>query len=74
MKHEHETNNGTTSLSTKQRKIKPMQKMPIVAKLRKVTFLGCTHDNIWALDTQEETWAKKSSLVSLKKFDSTPHQ
>jgi hypothetical protein len=46
-----------------------MEKMLIVAKLKKVTFLGCTHDNIWALDTQEEMWAKKSSLASLKKFD-----
>jgi hypothetical protein len=48
-----------------------MEKMSIVAKLEKVTFLGCTRDNIWALDIHEETWAKKSSLASLKKFDWT---
>ncbi len=34
-------------------------------------FLGCTHDNIWTLDTQEEPWAKKTSFASLKNFDWT---
>jgi hypothetical protein len=46
-----------------------MEKLLIVAELGKVTFLECIHGNIWALDTQEEAWAKKASLVSLKKFD-----
>jgi hypothetical protein len=40
-----------------------------VVELRKVIFLGCTHVSIWALDTQEGTWAKKVGLASLKKLD-----
>jgi len=46
-----------------------VEKLSVVAELRKVTFLGCTHGSIWVLDTQEETWAKKVGLVSLEKFD-----
>jgi hypothetical protein len=40
-----------------------------VAELGKVTFLGCTHANIWALDTQEGACVKKVGLASLKKLD-----
>ncbi len=43
----------------------------IVAELGKVTFLGCTHVSIWALDAQEGAWAKKAGLASLKKLDWT---
>jgi len=46
-----------------------MEKLSTVAEWRKVTFLGCIHGRIWALDTHEETWAKK--VGSLKKFDWT---
>jgi len=42
-----------------------------MAKLGKVTFLGCTHVSIWALNIQEGTWAKKVGLASLKKLDWT---
>jgi hypothetical protein len=58
IKHERETDIGTTSLNTKQKGIKLVEKLLIVAKLGKVTFLGCTHGSIWALDTHEEAWAK----------------
>jgi hypothetical protein len=69
MKHEREIEVGTTSLNIKKRRIKLMEKLLIVAELAKVIFLGCTHDNICALDTQERAWAKKVGLASLKKFD-----
>ncbi len=48
-----------------------MEKLPIVAELGKLTFLRCTNGTIWALDIQEEEWAKKAGLVSLEKFDWT---
>jgi hypothetical protein len=57
MKHECEIDIGTTFLNTKQRRIKLVEKLPTMVELKKVTFLGCTHGSIWALDTQEETWA-----------------
>ncbi len=69
MKHEREANVGMTSLNTKRQRIKLLKKLPIVAKLGKVTFLGCTHVIIWALDTQEGAWAKKMGLALLKKID-----
>jgi hypothetical protein len=40
-------------------------------ELGKATNLGCIHGNIWALDTQEGSWAKKVGLASLKKFNWT---
>jgi hypothetical protein len=43
----------------------------IVVELRNVTFLGCIHVNISALDTQEGAWAKEVGLESLKKLDWT---
>jgi hypothetical protein len=48
-----------------------VEKMLTMAELGKVIFLGCTHSNIWVLNTQEEAWAKKASLMSLKKFNWT---
>jgi hypothetical protein len=57
MKHERETNIGTTFLNTKQRKIKLVEKLPTMVELKRVTFLRCTHGSIWALDTQEEASA-----------------
>jgi hypothetical protein len=50
MKHECEADVGMTSLSTKRQKIKLVGKLLIMDKLRNVTFLGCTHIIIWALD------------------------
>jgi hypothetical protein len=69
MKHEHETNIGMTFFSTKQKMIKLVEKLLIMVEQRKVTFLGCIHNSIWVLDTQDETWAKKIGFTSLKKFD-----
>jgi hypothetical protein len=69
MKHECEVEVGMPSLSTKQQKIKLVEKLPTIVELGKVTFLGCFHISIWALDIQEATWAKKIGLTSLKKFD-----
>jgi hypothetical protein len=66
MKNEREIEVGTTSLNIR---IKLMEKLSIVAELTKVIFLGCTHDNICALDTQEGAWAKKVGLASLKKIN-----
>jgi hypothetical protein len=59
MKHERETDIGMTSLSTKQRRINPVEKLPTMVELGKVTFLGRTHNSIWALDIHEEAWAKR---------------
>jgi hypothetical protein len=42
-----------------------------MAKLGKVTFLGCIHVNIWVLNIQEGAWAKKVGFVLLKKLDCT---
>jgi hypothetical protein len=56
MKHEREIENGMTSLNTKRRRIKLVEKLPIVAELGKLN---------------EEEWAKKAGLVSLEKFDWT---
>jgi hypothetical protein len=42
-----------------------------MVELGKVTFLGCIHVSIWALDTHEGTWAKKVGLALLKKLDWT---
>jgi hypothetical protein len=56
MKHECEIENGMTSLNTKRRRIKLVEKLPIVAELGKLN---------------EEEWAKKAGLVSLEKFDWT---
>ncbi len=50
--------------NTKRRRIKLMEKLLIV-----LIFLGYTPSSIWALDTQEEAWAKKVGLTSLKKFN-----
>ncbi len=69
MKHEHEIDTSITSLSSKRGRIKLVEKLSTMVELRKIVFLGGTHGNMWALDTQEETWAKKVGLVSLKKFD-----
>jgi len=46
-----------------------VEKLPTMAKLGTMIFLGCTHGNIWALDTQDEAWAKKVGIASLKKFN-----
>ncbi len=48
-----------------------MEELIIVVELGKMVFLGCTHGSFWALDIQEEAWAKKVGLVSLKKFNYT---
>ncbi len=66
MKHEREVNIGMTSSSTKWQRIKLVEKLLIVVELGKVTFLGCTHTSIWALDIQEGAWAKKVGLSLLK--------
>jgi hypothetical protein len=50
MKHECETDVCMTSLSTKRRRIKLVEKLLTMAKLGKVIFLGCTHASIWALN------------------------
>jgi hypothetical protein len=50
MKHECETEVCMTFLSTKQRKIKSVEKLLTMVELGKVTFLGCTHASIWALN------------------------
>jgi len=46
-----------------------VEKMLTMAKLGIMTFLGCTRGNIWALDIQDEAWAKKVGIASLKKFN-----
>jgi hypothetical protein len=66
MKYECEVDVGMTSLSTKQQRIKLVDKLLIVVKLGKVTSLGCIHVNIWVLDIQEGAWAKKVGLASFK--------
>jgi hypothetical protein len=68
MKHEREANVGMTSLSTKRRRIKFVEKLLIVAKLGKVTFLGCTYILFWALDIKEGAWAKKAGLCIVEIF------
>jgi hypothetical protein len=40
-----------------------VEKMPTMANLRKMTFLGCTHGIIWALDTQEEACQESKSCI-----------
>jgi hypothetical protein len=40
MKHECETDIGTSSLSAKRKRIKPMEKLPTVDELRESNFLG----------------------------------
>jgi len=43
-----------------------------MAELGKVSFLGCTHGSIWALDNQDGACrAKKVGLSSLKKIEWT---
>lgn len=46
-----------------------MEKLLTMVKLRRVTFLGCIHGSIQALDIQKEAWAKKVGLALLKKFN-----
>ncbi len=53
MKHECETNIGTSFLSIEQRRIKLVEKLLTMDELKKVIFWGCIHRNIWALDTCE---------------------
>ncbi len=68
MKHEHEINIGTTFLNIKQRRIKLVEKLPTVVELKKV--LSWMHSwQYLGLDIQEEAWAQKVGLVSLKKFN-----
>jgi hypothetical protein len=74
MKHECETNIGTTSLNTKQKRIKPIEKLSIVVELMKVIFLGCIHDSIWALDAYEKTWAKKHNSYNVEEIRLDSHQ
>ncbi len=69
MKFECEAEIGMTSLSTKRWRIELVKKLSTVVKLKKVTFMGCTRTNIWALETQEGAWAKKVGFASLKKLD-----
>jgi hypothetical protein len=64
MKHEMEESSG--GVASKQCKVRELEKLPTLEKLRKINFLGYTHDNIWTLMKEEANWAKKVGLARIR--------
>jgi len=67
MKHEMEESNG--GATSKQHKVRDLEKLPTLEKLRKINFLGCIRGIIWTLMKEEANWAKKVMLAKIKKLD-----